>query len=354
MKKIFNLSAYLRLASVLLALITVILCLFATGISAYDENVEPDGDEYISVEWEYVDEDTIKRGDKIYKYRNDDYKEPLRIDPIEHFYVFDNTIYSSYYGENVRVESYDYDCEIIWIRPRGYGSARTYVTEKGAEMINEMYKLSDVLYYLTPNDNMYSSLDEQLSWKLIATHNSKENKIWVSSYKLENCEQYDLYAFEKESRAVSICLGTVYFFEDEVYYLHTYGMEYTYIGNDGKLHYYDDNVKVAKLDIALAEQINAAIENAEDLSPEYIYEHEDMTEDDVSVDGFLSAYGVLSFWACFIIVGLILPVPFFIIGLVFPRVKGMGRPKYWYIVSAIAAVWIIVAILTMVILLLAI
>ena len=70
-------------------------------------------------------------------------------------------------------------------------------------------------------------------------------------------------------------------------------------------------------------------------------------DDDVFVEeDVLDPYMPVSpfgFWFCFILIGFILPIPFLILGLVFPRSEKMGYPKYWYSLSISAGFWILIS-----------
>jgi hypothetical protein len=46
--------------------------------------------------------------------------------------------------------------------------------------------------------------------------------------------------------------------------------------------------------------------------------------------------------------GIMAPIPFLVIGLVFPRSHRKGYPKYWYILAGVAGLWMLLAILLMI------
>ena len=81
---------------------------------------------------------------------------------------------------------------------------------------------------------------------------------------------------------------------------------------------------------------------------EYAYDH-DEEHIDVYDDTTISPFG---FWFCYILMGFIFPIPFLVLGLVFPRSRAMGYPKYWYLLSLIAGGWILIAIALLVLLIL--
>lgn len=56
------------------------------------------------------------------------------------------------------------------------------------------------------------------------------------------------------------------------------------------------------------------------------------------------------FWVGCVLLGLVAPVPFLVLGLVLSRSKKLGYPKYWRILSLIAIVWMVLAVVLMILL----
>ena len=81
---------------------------------------------------------------------------------------------------------------------------------------------------------------------------------------------------------------------------------------------------------------------------EYAHDHD---EEYIDVYGEVSA-SPFGFWFCFILIGFIFPIPFLVLGLVFPRSQAMGYPKYWYVLSIIAGIWMLVSVALLVLLVL--
>ena len=54
------------------------------------------------------------------------------------------------------------------------------------------------------------------------------------------------------------------------------------------------------------------------------------------------------FWLFYIFLGFLLPMPFLVLGLIFPHISAMGKPRYWYSVAIAAGAWIALAILLMI------
>jgi len=47
----------------------------------------------------------------------------------------------------------------------------------------------------------------------------------------------------------------------------------------------------------------------------------------------------------YLLFGLILPALIFAFGMILPHIKMLGKPKYWYIISVLAALWFLLSIL---------
>ena len=58
------------------------------------------------------------------------------------------------------------------------------------------------------------------------------------------------------------------------------------------------------------------------------------------------------FWLFYALVGFIIPLPLLALGIILPNIKKLGRPKYWYILAALALLWIVLALFLMIILIL--
>lgn len=59
---------------------------------------------------------------------------------------------------------------------------------------------------------------------------------------------------------------------------------------------------------------------------------------------------IVWFWIIVILFGFVAPIALLVIGILFARSESKGYPKYWYILSWIAAAWIFFAALLLVLL----
>ncbi|MBQ2254072.1 MAG: hypothetical protein II325_02835, partial [Clostridia bacterium] len=81
----------------------------------------------------------------------------------------------------------------------------------------------------------------------------------------------------------------------------------------------------------------------------YPLEYIDLGENgnfDPGTDDLFSARSAFSTGMVFF--GIMAPIPFLVIGLVFPRSHRKGYPKYWYILAGVAGLWMLLAILLMI------
>ena len=61
---------------------------------------------------------------------------------------------------------------------------------------------------------------------------------------------------------------------------------------------------------------------------------------------------LLLFWLNYIFYGFLMPAPFLVLGLIFPHVHGLGKPKHWYATAISAGAWMLLAFLLAVVLVL--
>lgn len=80
--------------------------------------------------------------------------------------------------------------------------------------------------------------------------------------------------------------------------------------------------------------------------------HDSIDLEDEGVELVVDDFSRNSFWGFFVMIGFLVPIAPFTVGLVFANSAKMGHPKRWYLLSGLAALWIITSVLLMIVLLL--
>ncbi len=140
--------------------------------------------------------------------------------------------------------------------------------------------------------------------------------------------------------------GAIYIMDGKYYYLNYVNLGNQHFDADGYFSYRSGEVMLTR-----AEAYDSGVKEA--LSP--------LTEELVpgtiegTIDGtvYSDELSVILFWIGFVLLGFAAPVPFFVIGILLSRPSRVGSPRYWLILSYIAAAWFALSALLLLLLLVA-
>ena len=163
-----------------------------------------------------------------------------------------------------------------------------------------------------------------------------ENKI---RYSLRGAETYGYYG---------CTYGEVYYLNGEYYYIHYLDLGNQYFDSDGYFSYRKGEVEAYRLSKNTVYKLLELVSDMDFISTEYVL-LDGIDTDELAGDIFNSERG--AFVVGMVVFGILLPLPLLIVGLAFPRSHRKGYPKYWYILAGVAALWMALSILLMVIVL---
>lgn len=136
--------------------------------------------------------------------------------------------------------------------------------------------------------------------------------------------------------------GAIYLMNGEYYYLNYVNLGNQHFDADGYFSYRSGEVMLTR-----AETYRDGIKNA--LYP--------LTEEFWSGAAEETVYGeevsMIFFWIGFVLLGFVTPIPFFVLGILLSRSKKLGYPKYWLILTYIAAAWFVLSALLLLLLMIA-
>lgn len=229
--------------------------------------------------------------------------------------------------------------EVLWTTLYdGYG--RLYVTETGRQMLEALEGGYSGFYYVEDDDDWIAEPNDAFAQAFLnGEHNNGTAEINV--WDLKNRMRLDFYSMD-ESRTVSHLRGAFYLLEDGTYaYVHYLSLGNQYFDADGNFSYREGTVEMTLLNNAANGFLKELAEDTD--SPNLVWKYEEpyVTEEERAAS---AAFGV-------VLLGLIAPLPFLIAGLCMPRSAKLGYPKYWYALSAVAGVWMLLSLLLLVILL---
>ena len=248
-------------------------------------------------------------------------------------YRYKNSVEESY-----AIQAPSADSEFVW-----FSDYTIYATDAGRIYLDAFLKEENVKYRLSDESEKYAAITQQTLKSLDALEALGEAETrTVEVRELLPLTKYDITVHD-QTESLAFTHGAVYELDDgSLYYIN-----YTLLGNQyfdayGSFSYRNGTVTLTKLDSELSEVILNAAAEAEYLETNSTYEENNTDTSET--------FTLAMFWIIFILLGLILPIPFLVLGLILPHSKKLKRPKHWYVIAAIAGAWMLFAAILTVIL----
>lgn len=318
----FNLK---RRLCVLTLCAVLLLGLFSVGVSASDGDL---------VTWSFdLYSKTMTRSDgkTFYQY---DYNGQFDIDPIS-VYRYKTPCDLGY------VSAASPFSEVIWIEGNN-GYIHIYATDTGYSEIQRYLNGNGTVCKLRDTSGTYAAKIDTDTVELLNASGKDvlASTVTVDVREIENAQRYELYVCDA-SETFSYLNGVIYADSNgSLYYLNYLTLGNQHFDADGNFSYRQGTVELVVLDKSTAATVAISIDNMEEEETQYTVEG----------DGAFGSDEENSFLGFCIFVGILLPVPFLVIGLTLPTSKKRGYPKYWYILAAIAAAWILLSVILMILL----
>ncbi len=269
----------------------------------------------------------------------------LKLDPaVELEYA--NTLYIPYggFGE-ATLHSYDRAGCFVWATNRD-GKTLFYANQAGADLLLSPFGNEAALFRFLEAEHKRAAMSRETVLALDERlKNGKDLEGFKSSF-LKDLPHYTIAAYD-ETLTVRIDHGAIYLYDDEYYYVNYLDLEDGHFDESGSFTHLRGSVIATKLDGKLTKQ-------TEDLLDETVrYNGVSHTEGTISdIKDPSEGNSSFLFWFTFVLLGFIAPLPFLIMGLIFPCSKRRKKPKYWFAVAIAAGVWLLASIALMLMLLL--
>ena len=221
-----------------------------------------------------------------------------------------------------------------------------YATEKGAEALDRLMDGEAASYMLASVHGACAPIPNDLVTLLTETSEDAEKRTF-DVRDLENALYYSLLGVESYG-FYGCAYGAVYAYEGEFYYIHYMDLGNQCFDADGNFSYRRGTVEGVKLEGDLVAELHTVGQDMNFYPLEYIDAGEEKNFDDTA-DYFDSARS--AFIVGMVVFGFMIPTPLLIVGLVFPRSAKRGYPKYWYILAGVAALWMALSVLLMILVL---
>ena len=330
MKMNWKIRAFLLALSVVLLLPLLSLSVFATE------------EEESFAEWELSEDDRVLTGDgKVYSLYYPIGEIPFYSES-KQIYIYENEVSFSKDGAMrgfvSEVCAPGANSEFVWLRLLNDGSY-IYATEAGARQLNHFLSGKSDNYFLRTGPYSSAKLEKETVEAMEDARKASDGKKTVNVSELKGRLAFDVVVYD-ETQTFLYDMGSVYELSDgKYYYLHLLSLGNQYFDADGNFSYRSGSVELTVLDDAIADALDTTAEDIVYTETVYVWENEDGTVMPTSV-----------FWVFYVFLGILLPIAPLVVGLILPRSKKKGHPKYWYVLSIISAIWIFLAILLMILL----
>ena len=323
-----------RILFTLLSL-ALILPLVILGVSA---------DEHEHVKWSLSEDGMILSGDKTYYAYEFPAGGPTIYGEAMNLYVYYNNVENDWIREvaddeyaTATVYAPYYDSEIVFLSI--FGEWYLYATPAGKAEMDAFASGRSTNYFLRVKSHESAPLDPSVVTSMEVARAKDGNKRTEEVVNLKTAHRFDVIVYDS-TYTHAYTVGAVYRLEDgRDYYLHYLSLGNQHFDADGNFSYRSGSVELTLLD----EEISAKLDGVgENITPWYTnYTYEDEME--------LVAPAPV-FWTLYVLFVMGMPLALLIVGLAMARSKKRGYPKYWYILSIIAALWLLAAILLMILL----
>lgn len=330
---------FLKKTALALSFVLLLSILFTTVVFAAEEYVK----------WEFSDDETVLKNVS---------------EGINYSYFWNGTVFCPdsdveyTYAQSMMYCDVDYINVIaspnykdaVWIYDP-YGGVDVFVTEKGAADLDAFVSgsIGSLAVENADGERAYISMDMVENWNEALRNDEDVETFDVRDIKPAGMkvEVFDVIARD-ESSTFAYQYGAIYRLSDGNYwYVNFADLENNCFDANGNLSYRGGSIEMVLItDVTTLEEVLASM-SYRDVEYYYEWEGEPYLDED-----YRDVFTIL-FWMIYVILVIAPTVPLMVLGVVFANLKKLGKPKYWYSLTAFAALWLIVAILLAIILIIA-
>lgn len=279
------------------------------------------------------DEETLTYGDRTF----------TSYEPYFPVQIVGDVVYSYSYALN-DYRSVDTNSEFNAVYASVY--EQLYVTREGEEALERLMEGEASSYMLMAQYGACGPISEELVTKLTQPEKGAETRTF-DVRDLEGKVYYTLLGVESQG-FYGCAYGAVYMYGGEFYYIHYMDLGNQYFDAYGNFAYRRGTVEAVKLSAAFVPALVSVEQDMTYRPSEYIELGETGDLDDAT-SGFDSSRS--AFITGMVVFGFLVPAPLLVIGLAFPHSQKRGFAGYWYFLAGIAALWMVLSVVLMVIVL---
>ncbi len=237
-------------------------------------------------------------------------------------------------GESYKIYAPMHDSEFIWIQRAD--KAEIYATQQGKEQIESFLRGEGEIFRISNGARQKSVIDASS----VSLMNGSTDMRDVDVRELREAERYEIIAYDLTD-TLAYKYGAVFTYGGEYLFVRYSELPNNCFDADGNFSFRSGAVSMKVLSGEAVEEIKLASESMSYRTAAHHYEN---------ISDATPAIPKAFFWMCCLFVGFILPLPLLGLGLIMPRLRFLSRPKSWYSLAVLAALWIVLSAALMVLL----
>lgn len=237
-------------------------------------------------------------------------------------------------GEEYRIYAPMHDSEFVWIKVAD--TIEIYATQEGGEAIATFLGGDGDIFRIS-NSAKQKSVIEAAAVSLM---NASVDTLDVDVRELRDAECYEVIAYD-DTDTLAYKYGAVFSYGEEYLFVRYSELSNNCFDADGNLSFRSGNISMKVLGGEAVEKIKLASENMSYRTATHHYEN---------ISDATPAIPRAFFWICCLFVGFVLPLPLLGLGLLLPRFRSLSRPRAWYSLAVLAALWMVLSLVLVVLL----
>ena len=285
------------------------------------------------VQWRFTNDGSVLEGDGVEYYR---YEAPrLVYENAKSVYRYEDTaenaINTDCYGQ---VSAPHADSDFVWVF-NDYNEVVIFTKGDAAAEFDKFFA-GEGVFRLVNSDLKVGDVGKDVVDMIVGTEGPNRTE---SVSELEKTPNYELTVFDN-SRTFYYKVGRLFKLDGKYWYVDYDSLENQHFDADGEFSFRRGEVELALVNTEANDEIDRVVKNFKYVNADYTWEDYDPYYENVR-EQYEQPLSV--FWTSYSILGFGIPM---IIGVLFALMakrKKLGKPKYFYSVSAACAAWIVFA-----------
>ena len=278
---------------------------------------------------------TLSDGTNTYEYYGTYDKNEYEKGLILGTYHYENYVWFD--GASHSVRSYEKGGDILSLYAYDKPE-KLYVTPKGKEILDAYFGGKNPKYKLWTSRTEAAEFDAIVFELLQKKYIFGGNHQTIDVTELKNWHSYEL-TMHDELFYFTRTVGAIHINDSgDVFFIDYDSLGNQYFDANGDFSFRKGTVEALRVDDEMSKYVMSSKSNSEHIEAKASWEDSGLTYSEEEAASLTPV-----FYVGLILLGFVFPLPFLVIGIVFPRIKKFGKPKYWYILAISSGVWMAVA-----------